>query len=83
MSDISMHYEVPPYPYKLCQKALGAVFDSVEFYNKRLARNLRDSYFGNLKTMLKYADENGIDELSYILDIRGMLINSRVAHEYR
>ncbi len=75
-------YQLPPYPYKLCKKALAYVFNSVEFYNRKYEQRLRASYAMNLKHMLKYADENNIDEISYILDIRDMLINSNQAHEY-
>lgn len=75
-------YQLPPYPYKLCKKALAYVFDSVEFYNREYEQCLRASYAMNLKNMLKYANKNHIDEISYILDIRDMLINSNQAHEY-
>ena len=81
MKDTNSKTDITIYPYKLCQKALACVFDSVQFYSPKTARIMRDSYFMNLKTMLKYADANNIDELEYILDIPDILIASKYAHE--
>ena len=81
MSDHVVDAERPPYPYELCKKALRCVFDSVEFKNPRISRIMRHSYFANLGLMLKYAYENHIDELEYILDIRDILLKKGCAHE--
>lgn len=63
-------YQVPPFKYRLCRKALAQVFNTVKFEDVVFREILHDSYLANLNSMIQYAHDNHIDELVYILSLR-------------
>jgi len=73
--------ERSPYSNRLCHKTVMFVFNTVYFENPRLRYILRDSYFMNLGIMRKYARDNHIDEIEYLLGIRDVLLKIRGVHE--
>lgn len=81
MSTIAQKQPYHEYPPKIRQKALGFVFDSVKFDDVDFGRIMRDSYFMNLCPMMRYAHQNRIDELDYLLAIRETLLKMPGVHE--
>lgn len=67
------------YPNTSRQKALGYVFDMLEFSDcdQELAKIMYDSYLINMGKLMKYAHSRKIDELDYILSIRNVLLESK------
>ncbi len=55
------------------KKALNSVFDSLWFPSATVRFNVFGSYKVNLKSMVLYAIENGIDEIEYIKSLYDIL----------
>lgn len=70
------------YKKPLMRKALRFVFNTVKFDSPYLECLVYDSYLWNLDLMLRYACDNNIDPMSYILSIRDELLKSAGVHEY-
>ncbi|MBQ6736347.1 MAG: hypothetical protein IJQ90_02565 [Alphaproteobacteria bacterium] len=81
MSSVAHKEPYHEYPPRLRQKALGFVFNSVQFDDPDFGRIMRDSYFMNLCPMMQYAHKNRIDELEYLLGIRETLLKMNGVHE--
>lgn len=81
MNNIAHEQPYHEYPSRLRKKALGFVFDSVKFDDVDFGRIMRDCYFMNLCPMMRYAHQNRIDELDYLLAIRETLLKMPGVHE--
>ena len=70
-----------PYQKWLCRKALCFVFDTLDFDGDYAKKLLLESYLLNLGILREYARDNHMDEMSFILDIRNILLKSGKVHE--
>jgi hypothetical protein len=61
--------------------ALTKVFESVYFEDPFAKINIRDSYFLNFDSFMGYAEKHRIDPMSYVTDIRDMLLELPGCHE--
>ena len=69
-----------PYQNWLCRKALHCVFDTLDFDGDYAKNVVHESYLLNLGILRKYARDNHMDEMSFILDIRDVLLKSEKVH---
>ena len=70
-----------PYQNWLCRKALHCVFDTLDFDGDYAKNVVPESYLLNLGILREYARDNHMDEMSFILDIRNVLLKSGKVHE--